>query len=298
MTSVIQAYQRGLHHLGPVVAESSAPFGLFRRRVRLNAPHPVLVYPQVFPLHRLNFAEGLSCAASGTQRSRTGADHVSSRQYLPGDPIRLIHWRNTAKINRLMVKELEDSVDRTLHLLFDATHVWGDGRETTLEYGIKAVASIAHCAVKNQIPVRILGGGLDRVIDTPGGNSAWRGQTPWPQILEDLALVTEGDGSGLAKSLARVPHGGRVVVAVSVADSSGLEALLRASSMLHRPVVILLEGFGEPSLSGGQLRALEGASTETVVCRPGQLHEVLQALEAPSRPFRSPRRHAVPEAAL
>ena len=298
MTSAIQAYQRGLHYLGPVVAESSAPFGLFRRRVRLTDPHPVLVYPQIYPLHRLALAEGLSGTASGAQRSRTGADHVGSRQYLPGDPLRLIHWRNTAKISRLMVKELEDSVDRTLHLLFDATSVWGDGRETTLEYGINAVVSIAQCAHRNQIPVRILGGGLDRVMETQGGNSAWRGQTPWPQILKDLALVTEGDGGGIAKSLARVPHGGSVVVAVSVADRSGLETLLRASSMLHRSVVILLEGFGEPSVSEGQLWALKAASTETVVCRPGQLHGVLQALGAPSRPLRRPLRHAVPEAAL
>lgn len=121
MVSTVQAYQRGMHTLGPVVAESSAPFGLFRRGVKLTGPQQVLVYPLVIPLGRLALSE----AAPRARISRTGADSLGSRQYLPGDSRRLIHWRNTARAGRLMVKELEDPLDRTLYLLFDATHVWG-----------------------------------------------------------------------------------------------------------------------------------------------------------------------------
>ena len=287
MISTILAYQRGLHQLGPVVAESSAPFGLFRRRERLTGCQPILIYPQVFPLGRLALPECLSGTGSGALRSRTGTDQVGSRQYLPGDPRRLIHWRNTARTGQLMVRELEDSVDRTLHLLFDATRVWGEGRETTLEYGIKVVASIAHYAHRNQIPVRVLGGRLDCEKEIPGKIGAWRNQTAWPQTLKALASVTRGDGRGLAETVAYVPHGGSVVVAVSAADRTGLQAILKASSMLHRLVVILLEGFDEAGVDDVELRALQAASTRMVICRPGQIREALQSLEAQDRPSSS-----------
>ena len=287
MVSTIRAYQRGMHHLGPVVAESSAPFGLFRRRARLTGSEPVLVFPQVYPLQRLALAECLSGTVSGARKSRTGTDQVGSRQYLQGDPRRLIHWRNTARTGRIMVRELEDSVDRTLHLLFDATRVWGEGRETTLEYGIKVVASIAHYAHRNQIPVRVLGGGLDCDRETPGKRGTWPNQTAWSQIFKALASVTRGDGRGLAETLAHVPHGGSVVVVVSSADRTGLQAILKASLMLHQLVVILLEGFGEDGMDDGHLRALQTASTQMVICRPGQLREALQSFETRGRPISS-----------
>ena len=45
MSRTVEAHQRGLHVLGPVVVENSAPFGLFRRRARLAVAQPVLSWP-------------------------------------------------------------------------------------------------------------------------------------------------------------------------------------------------------------------------------------------------------------
>jgi uncharacterized protein (DUF58 family) len=62
MSSQVAAYQRGLHHLGRVIVESSASFGLFRRRARLGQSQPVLVYPQVYQLQRVALVDGLAGA--------------------------------------------------------------------------------------------------------------------------------------------------------------------------------------------------------------------------------------------
>ena len=279
MVSTVEAYQRGMHHLGPVVAESSAPFGLFRRRKRLTASHPVLVYPKVHALERFSFADGLSGTPPHTRKSRTGADPVGSRQYIFGDPRRLIHWRNTAKVGRLMVKELEDPVDRTLYLVFDATRVWGEGRETTLEYGIKVVASVAHYAHRNQMPVRVLGGGLGAAEGRPARDRPWHTSVPEHRLLKELAMVALGDGLGLAETLAHVPAGASALVAVSPADRPAMQAIARTSPMLHRLTVVSLEGFGEPEPGGEDLGALRAAKIPVVRCRPGGIREALQSLE-------------------
>ena len=52
LTSAAECHRRGMFHFGPVTVESSAPFGLFRRRRRLQSPLSVLVYPRVYPLDR------------------------------------------------------------------------------------------------------------------------------------------------------------------------------------------------------------------------------------------------------
>ena len=110
LESKVEAYRRGMHQLGPLVVESSAPFGLFRRRAKLTGSYPLLVYPKVYPLRRLAWACGLSGSAPQSRKSRTGTDPVGSRKYVLGDPRRLVHWRNTARTGQLMVKEVEAGI--------------------------------------------------------------------------------------------------------------------------------------------------------------------------------------------
>ncbi|MDP6550313.1 MAG: hypothetical protein QF659_09605 [Dehalococcoidia bacterium] len=70
MVSTVDAYQRGMHHLSPVVAESSAPFGLFKRRARLTPSHPILVFPKVYPMQRMALADGVSREAPRSPQIR------------------------------------------------------------------------------------------------------------------------------------------------------------------------------------------------------------------------------------
>lgn len=277
MESTVDAYQRGLHHLGPVVVESSAPFGLFRRRRKLTGPQPVLVYPQVHPMRRLAMAQGFSGMESEGRKARTGTDVLGTRQYTPGDPRRDIHWRNSAKTGQLMVKELEDPLDRTTYLLFDATQVWGEGRETTLEHGIKIVASVAGFAHRSHLPVQVLGGGLSASAPQ-AGDAPRNGPTPWPRLLKELALVSPGDGLDIAENLAKVRPGASAVAVVSAGDRLALQALAKASATLHTVVLVSLEGFGEPDMHADDLKSLLAAKIPVIPCRPGQLKQALDAL--------------------
>ena len=282
LESTVDAYQRGLHHLGPVVVESSAPFGLFRRRRKLTGTQPVLVYPQVHPMRRLAMAQGFSGMESQGKKARTGTDPLGARPYAPGDPRRNIHWRNSAKTGQLMVKELEDPLDRTAYLLFDATQVWGEGRETTLEYGIKLVASVAGFAHKIHLPVQVLGGGLSGARASHSGTTPGQGSKPWPRLLKELALVNPGDGVDIAENLAKLPPGSSVVAIVYAADRAALRALAKASSTLQTVIVVSLEGFSaqeaEPEMHADDLKSLHAAKIPVVPCRPGGLRQALDAL--------------------
>lgn len=275
LVSILEAYQRGPYHLGPVVVESSAPFGLFRRRAQLCPPQPVLVLPKVHKIRQCFVVDELCGVVLQSRGSRVGTDPVGSRNYLPGDPRRYIHWRNTARVGRVMVREFEDPKEEILYLLFDAIQVWGEGRDTTLEYGIKIAVSAADYARRKGIRARLWGGGLR----SKAAAASFGDDMIWPDLLKNLALVAPGDGDPLAEAVKQLPLGSIAIVAVSAADGQSIGTLAQVAPSLRGLAVVLLEGFGEPPAEGVSLRSLEAAGISLVRCKPGMLPEALQALE-------------------
>ena len=275
----VAAYQRGSHQLGPLMMEASAPFGLFRRRIRLTDPETLLVYPKLYPLARLALADSLAGTEPGGFKTRLGTDLAGSRYYLPGDPLRIIHWRNTARVGRLMVKEFDSSRGQTLHLLFDATQVWGQGKETTLEYGIKIVGSAAACARRRQIPAQVWGGGLAGDDATSSVAPEAASDVSWRRLLRRLALVSPGEGQGIVEGLRRVPQGSVALVVVSIADGQAIQAISLLAKKLGRLVVVTLEGFGEPEPPAEVFAALQQTGCYLVRCQQGKLEDAFVALQ-------------------
>ena len=279
LPATVAAYQRGTHSLEPVVANASAPFGLFRRRARLDQTQQVLVYPRIYPLNRLYLVDGLAGESVQAQKSRLGLETAGSRPYIPGDPRRHIHWRNTARTGRPMVREFEDPQDHTLHMLFDATQNWGEGRESSLEYSIKLVASIANYARLHRVPVQVWGGTLGT-----GSYAGLAAGGDWQRLLRSLALVEPGQGPSLPQSLGSLPAGSNALAVFSTGDRQSARALSLAGLNLNRLVMVALEGFGEPDSCDDLLDELAGVGGQAIRCRAGQLPQALTQLEGLEAP--------------
>ena len=231
--STVQCYRRGLHQFGPVTVESGAPFGLFRRKKRLPSPLSVLVYPQVHRLRRLSPLEGTQGTAARPRRRPVGQEITGSRYYFPGDPLRHIHWRNTARLGRPMVKEFEDTQENAFVIAFDSSKDLGQGQDTVLEYSIKLAASVAWCAMQRGGMVSMLTGRM------PPQEIAWM------PLLTELALLEAGQGPGLSALLDSVPPGSSLMALVSEADFEGMEALRSLAAHMSGMLVVVLEGFGD-----------------------------------------------------
>ena len=265
----VTCYRRGLHHMGPVTVESKAPFGLFRWRTRLEAPLSVLVYPEVHPMERLPLLEGTPGTADRPRRTPMGQEIAGSRQYFPGDPVRDLHWRNTARVGRPMVREHEDTQENVLTIVFDSCRDFGPEPDTLVEHCIKVAASVAaHVSAR---------GGTVRVVTD--GLQGW--EMAWPVLYRELALLETGRGPGLPALLASLPGRSPVLALVSEDDRAGMEALASSRGRSPNSAVVLLEGFGRESVEG-TLAARESVrrlAMPVVLGRPGHLHDTLRALE-------------------
>ena len=286
LESTVEAYQRGLHELGPLKLESSVPFGFFRRKRSLSGPQPVLVLPRVYPLKRLMLVDGLDGYSASARASRTALDIAGSRPYVYGDSRRMVHWRNTARAGRLMVKETEDQTNRTLHIMFDSGNLWGYGRETNFEYAIKLAISVADYALKNNVPVRIWGSTIRGTnFAAPGMVSDLKGITlTWRDLLESLAVAQPEGRAAMAQGLANLPTGANVFAVVDDGDWPSHVNLDRALARSGETVVVRLQGFGEPQGPDDCPVSLEQTGASVLTCNPGGLEQTLSDLEALGRP--------------
>lgn len=236
--------RRGAYTLGNVLVRSGDPFGLCEREAWLRRPDELIVYPRVVPLRRLAFTfhhpavDALSRASLVADPTRT----AGVREYRPGDPQRLVHWRATAHTGALQVRLLEPAASLRVWLALDAGAFdlpWALYRDTLFELTLSALASIAVYLVQAGHPVGLLVHGDPPRLLPPAAHPA-----QLEVLLEALArLEPRGSPAPLEAVSARLGRGSTVILATS--DSGpDLSATIARLQQAGRQALLLLAGSG------------------------------------------------------
>ena len=265
-------YRRGEFHFGPVLLETSAPFGLFRARRQIEARSSVLVYPEVFPATGINIFSNPVEGQSLTSPARHFGEFRGSREYQTGDSLRSIHWRSSARQRRLMVKQYDKSPENQVTLAFDATKTFDEGKETTLEYSIKLAASVARDCFLQGTPFMMI----------PPGPSLET--SDWRAVLDYLARLELGQGPTLEDSLATSMSHGPLLTIVALADHRAIETIARVPAS-RLAAVVVLQGFAPAGEKMSDLEGLRNSGVPVVTCEIGDVPSALTDLArlAPSR---------------
>ncbi len=256
--------QRGRFQLGPVVATSGDPFGLFRSRIFLTSQRELLVLPRVIPLTNFAlFTGGLPGRGRSSRRAlQTTTNATTIRDYTVGDALNRIHWRSTAHYNKLMVKEfdLDPAMDAWIFLdLHDAVQV-GEGEHSTEEYGVTIAASIASYLLRQDLSLGMIVNAEQREF-----LSLDRGDRQLERVLEMLAVVEAGPGPDLKEALAvDAFHFGRNTVAIVITPSTSRDWHDGLRHLQRRGVQVAVVGLDAASFDNRQpdedtLALLEGA---------------------------------------
>ena len=128
-----QCQHRGEYVLSSPELSTRFPLSLMRGVRQLGSEEPFLVRPTVGQMRR-QWQQQLDLPKVGQQRKRlsiSGGDgeFFGLRDYRPGDSIRSIHWRSSAKRNELVVRQFERQEDFELSVLLDLS---GSSRERRL----------------------------------------------------------------------------------------------------------------------------------------------------------------------
>lgn len=207
--------QRGRYRLEVTRLSSSFPFGLFRCVAFVRVPSDLVVYPALGELVRVPgpAGSGLSPIRRAVRQDAAQIDPSGLREYRDGDPTSWIHFKASARHQRLLVRLLEPEQSRDV-LVFLNGYVGAFGDLGTLRLFEQAVSAAA------TICVRLLE--ADRTVrlahPTPGpireitGARNLGGSAP---LLEALSEVSFARGSLTMNELAptlRPGEEGAVVV--------------------------------------------------------------------------------------
>jgi len=161
VTNEIETHDRGVFAVGPLTVRRGDPIGLARRGDLDSSTTDLVVYPRIhdvapFPAGIRRDLEGLP---SG-EAAEGGITFSNLREYVPGDDLRLVHWRSSARIGSLMVRHNIDVHRPRTTVILDTTRDLYDPE--SFEDAIRAAASIVVSAMTRRFPftLRTSGGGI------------------------------------------------------------------------------------------------------------------------------------------
>ncbi|PPG90324.1 hypothetical protein C5C00_00715 [Rathayibacter rathayi] len=143
----LPAERRGIHRVGPLRLVRGDGLGLALRESVVGAAQPFVVSPRVVPLQSdvldAHGAGGSSPVARAT--AGAGTDDVIPRDYRPGDAMRRVHWRASARSGELMVRQDEQNTDPHAWILLEtrAERVLERRDDERLEWAVSMTASLA-----------------------------------------------------------------------------------------------------------------------------------------------------------
>jgi uncharacterized protein (DUF58 family) len=223
--------RRGHIPLGPLTMERRDPFGLFRRAKRQTGDGVLWVRPRVHPMRAMPVGVVLDYDGRVDEHARAGTITFSSlRDYVPGDDPRQIHWRSTARLGSMVVRERMDTTEPTTTVVLDVRSgvYGGDSFEHAVEVAASAVRAVE--AAGRPVALRVPG---ERLADSRAAGAVCD--------IDRLTLagpLPGADLTGLLTAVERGASGGALIVITGHADAATL-AGLAARGRRFRPVVVV-----------------------------------------------------------
>jgi uncharacterized protein (DUF58 family) len=258
--------RRGYYRLGPLVGLGGDLLGLAQYDTHQAEDDFVVVYPKIVPLHDLGFP---SQSPFGTlpSRERIFEDPTriqGVRDYQPGDSLRSMDWKTSARLGQLQVRRYEPAIalETAIFLNLDGGDYAQRHRQPATELGIVIAASLAAHVVEKRQAIGLATNGRDPFQEPTAATALdapflplRKGREHLMHLLDLLArveVVPEGGALPFLDLLSRRSLGlpwGSTVVVVTADESAGLLDSLLA---LHRRGLVTILVTTYPETTAGQ----------------------------------------------
>src|SRR5687768_7926288 len=251
-----RAQRRGHARFGGLTLARTDPLGLVRALRPRALPDTLVVLPRRYPLPPLTLPGARRYQPGGIALASSVGDSeefVSLREYRPGDPLKRIHWRSSARVGRAVVREHQDEFFVRHGLILD-TFV-PVAAEDRFEEAISVAASFAAGVRAQDSLLDLMLVGPDAYVFTAG-----RGVGHLERMLEVLADVrpcVDRPFAALHRLVVERHQSLSGVVCILLAWDDPRRALVQHLRALGVPALTLLitDGTGDPA---DEELALEG----------------------------------------
>ena len=246
--------RRGRFAIGPAILGIADPFGLTTRALQIGEPNEVIVRPRLHELRPITGTPGHRRARANRRTVVPVAapahdEFLALREYTVGDDLRRVHWRSSARMGDLMVREDESAWEPRTVLVFDNRRASHPG--PSYETAVEAVASIG---------IRLLRSGRPCEILTNSGRVLGAGQaggtSTEARLLDQLATITADAATPIAPEIRALRAPGRrgLLVVVTGAPSD----LPTFTAMAGPRAPIILVACASPPSGIGDVTVVDG----------------------------------------
>jgi uncharacterized protein (DUF58 family) len=227
--------RRGIFDVGPVEVARGDPLDLFRTSRRHGHAEQLWVYPRLLDFRPL--ATGATRNLDGPSSDMAPQGHITFhrlREYVPGDDLRLVHWRSSAHTGKLVVKHNVDTSQPYTVVVLDLRP--SRYTEESFESAVDVAASALVSGAANKAPVEL------RLTDgTILGGPRLREVTPIIDHLTGVEVNPDGSLRAELLRLRRSRGGTALIVVTGVADTADLPYVAALRRQFERLVVISLD---------------------------------------------------------
>ena len=170
---VVRARRWGGHLLGPVYARASDPLGFLRWEAIAPARQELRAYPVEDVLQRIVRPADTQVFAGNelARRKGEGIEFADLRAWTPGDAVKRVNWRASARRGELVVNETHPDRNTDVVLFVDSFAEARHAGEGTLDLAVRATAALADAYVRRRDRVGLIGfGGILRWL-LPGSGT-------------------------------------------------------------------------------------------------------------------------------
>jgi uncharacterized protein (DUF58 family) len=168
----------GAHLVGDVYVRTFGPFNIIRYEQRLDCRRPLRTYPAAEAVREL-LRPIRTQVFAGNQVAREkgeGIEFADLRPFVPGDRIRRVNWRASARRRELWVNELHPERNTDVVLFLDSFAEAARGGTGTLDLAVSAAIGLAerYLKAKDRVGLVSFGGVLNWLVPGTGPVQMYR----------------------------------------------------------------------------------------------------------------------------
>jgi uncharacterized protein (DUF58 family) len=240
---------RGVVRVGPLTVTHRDPLGLLGVEGTHGGTARVWVHPRSHPLVAVPVGVARSLDGRIDRVPHGNITFDALREYVIGDELRRVHWRTTARVGELMVREYVDtSLPRLVVLLDDRAGAYPapEGFEEACE----AAASVLLAAVREDLAAELLlatassavGAHEHRAVGPAGAH-----RVDAAPLLDRLAEAQLGPGGDLRPAVDRLRQYRLGDTLVFLTGAARVEDLAPIGALHPRYPTIVAGVFGDPA---------------------------------------------------
>lgn len=238
--------KRGYYKLGPLTVTSGDIFGFYPRSIKTSLVDHLIVYPRIFPVAQPGIPSVYPLGETRSERQifEDATRTLGIRDYQPQDSVRRIHWKASARHQKLQSRVYEPTTTLKVGLFLGADtfpHTCPDDEER-FELGISVAASLANYLNEQDSPVGLFVNTRQTDSGQPVVIPPGSGVSHLIAVLEALAKTTSLPSAPFEDFMdaerANLPWGTTLVFVLSEPHKPVIERLAALKESGYKLIVV------------------------------------------------------------